>query len=408
MSVSVRDAYIADGFADDCDELIHRLTTGEKLTYAAFAHVWKDMQMAGIYHNRTSGAEIAELSEEVIHIAKRYMVADTRPCAVPCGVTGEGHGVPLSKYLEGNSNINNLGVRPKGVFYRQGKEMDLIRELKNLSVQYSKVKEEISGPDVKDPNLNYYDVHFPTKLETSFKKLITGTLDSDDDDDDDDDEGEARPGCSSGLVKDVDSIRSIKDRAMKAKVNPMKHLVGVADSPRTRSNKSSTTNTPQSKPKTRRGVNYIDLAAPTARTRNAKKRKRAQYLDGSDDSMEEERDFSIDNEAYCEASTSQLPDLNLDSFTKPQSSTEKIQEVEVQNIELDSLPGVIRNETDGNTYEIEIIDNMGVNHGASTSQTIPVLEDKLKRAEKRDLKKTILKSRFKRMGMLPVANFPPE
>lgn len=124
--------------------------------------------------------------------------------------------------------------------------------------------------------------------------------------------------------------------------------------------------------------------------------------------MEEERDFSIDNEAYCEPSTSQLPDLNLDNFTKPQSSTEKVQEVEVQNIELDSLPGVIRNETDGNTYEIEIIDNMGVNHGASTSQTMPVLEDKLKRAEKRDLKKTILKSRFKRMGMLPVANFPPE
>ncbi|XP_026728435.1 snRNA-activating protein complex subunit 1-like [Trichoplusia ni] len=292
MSVSVRDAYIADGFADDCDELIHRLTTGEKLTYAAFAHVWKDMQMAGIYHNRTSGAEIAELSEEVIHIAKRYMVADTSnfeenvaglflvyallnvqpftgfanlrvvqddlpaieriefvarrdrrmdvlyilgsvlikgPVQYHAALRERGMEYPYRKYLEGNSNINNLGVRPKGVFYRQGKEMDLIRELKNLSVQYSKVKEEISGPDVKDPNLNYYDVHFPTKLETSFKKLITGTLDSDDDDDDDDDEGEARPGCSSGLVKDVDSIRSIKDRAMKAKVNPMKHLVGVAD-----------------------------------------------------------------------------------------------------------------------------------------------------------------------------------
>lgn len=51
-------------------------------------------------------------------------------------------------------------------------------------------------------------------------------------------------------------------------------------------------------------------------------------------------------------------------------------------------------------YEIEIIDELnqpstsGLNSPATTTDT-----------KKRDLKKTIVKSRFKRMGMLPVANF---
>ncbi|CAH0597178.1 unnamed protein product [Chrysodeixis includens] len=470
MSQHIKDAYIADGFADDCDELIHRLTSGiGRLTYAAFVREWKDMQMSGIYHERSSGAEIAELSEEVIHIAKRYMVADTSnfegniaglflvyallniqpftgfahlrvvqddipaieriefvarrdrrmdvlyilgsvlikgPVQYHAALRERGMEYPYRKYLEGNSNINNLGVRPKGVFYRQGREMDLIRELKSLSMQYDKVKEEIAGPGVEDPNLKYYDMNFATKLEKSFKKLITGTLDSDDDDDDEG--GEPRPGCSSYLVKDVDHIRSIKDRAMKAKVDPVKHLVGVAGNS---SSAPSATVTSENTAKSKKPVNYIDLAVPSSSKTYSRKRKRRETDEQSNESGD---DYSIQNDNNInnsEPSTSVLPDLNLDTFTQPQSTKTvskdkaKTQEVEIQNIELESLPCVIQSETDGNSYEIEIIDNMS-NQEASTSQA--VVEEKNMRAEKRDLKKTILKSRFKRMGMLPVANFPPE
>ncbi|OWR46698.1 snRNA-activating protein complex subunit 1, partial [Danaus plexippus plexippus] len=69
--------YIADGFATDCDELIHRCLQLSKLDYQEFCKIWKDLDFSMIFHGRNSGAEIAELSEELVYISKQYLLKNT-------------------------------------------------------------------------------------------------------------------------------------------------------------------------------------------------------------------------------------------------------------------------------------------------------------------------------------------
>ncbi|KPJ20593.1 hypothetical protein RR46_00146 [Papilio xuthus] len=157
---------------------------------------------------RTSAAEIAELSEEVLHIAKHYMVADTTifeesvaglflvysllnlqpypnfaslrlvpedipaiqhiesvarkekrydvlyilasvlikgPCQFHAAERERGMEPAIKKYLDGFKSIDSVrGVRSKGVFYRQTEELDLIRELGVITKKYSETKAQ--GP----------------------------------------------------------------------------------------------------------------------------------------------------------------------------------------------------------------------------------------------------------------------
>lgn len=43
------EVYIADGFADDCDELMHRCLQAGTLTFEIFSDIWKDMQLSCIF-----------------------------------------------------------------------------------------------------------------------------------------------------------------------------------------------------------------------------------------------------------------------------------------------------------------------------------------------------------------------
>lgn len=124
-------------------------------------------------------------------------------------------------------------------------------------------------------------------------------------------------------------------------------------------------------------------------------------------------------------------DLNLDEFHKRASENEPV------HIQMESLPPLTTTEHEGQLYEIEVIDQINRTQdtksrlkmadmskqlagsslqecGESSSSAPPTVKTKqatsdgtvtLKKKEKRDQKKTALKSKFKRLGMLPVANF---
>jgi hypothetical protein len=110
-------------------------------------------------------------------------------------------------------------------------------------------------------------------------------------------------------------------------------------------------------------------------------------------------------------------DLNIDKFNKS-FEAEETEEREVNateekevntmeerevNIEVEGLPIFVRTEEGGKTFEFEFIDKCkdNVNAGeASSSGNVT-----LKRKDKSELKKTLLQSKFQRLGMLKVANF---
>ncbi|CAH0696397.1 unnamed protein product [Spodoptera exigua] len=418
--------YIADGFTDDCDELIHRCLEAGTVTFEIFSEVWKSMQMSCIFRNRSSGAEIAELTEEVIHIAKNYMLADTSnfeesvvglflvysllnlqpyanfahlrivqedlpaiqrievvarrdrrqdvlyilgsvliqgPVQYQAVLRERGMEYPIRKYLEGYGSMDKKGARPKGVFYRQNTELDLLKELKQLTIRYCNAKENITG--VKPDDLNYVDPNFAIDLDTSLRNVISGIYDNDDREVDD--------------VNDADSttstelVKSIKKKAMEAKVKPLRHRMDVA----ARSHQQATEVKKTSNPKTYRNPKN-----------KAKKRvrKEGNNSDDSDYTVKNDSEEDIDNDI-----------LDLAAFNQP--TTEAV------DIQIDSLPEINQNEDQMQTYEIEIIDHLNQPSPSSASGSPDNTTNQEVFKDKRDLKKTILKSRFKRMGMLPVANF---
>ncbi|XP_047035144.1 snRNA-activating protein complex subunit 1-like [Helicoverpa zea] len=448
MSLHIQGVHIADGFADDCDELIHRCLQAGTVTFEVFSEIWKEMEISSLYHGRTSNAEIAELSEEVLHIAKHYMVADTSnfeesvaglflvygllntqpfskfaalrivqedlpaieriklvarrdrrqdvlyvlgsvliqgPVQYHAVVRERGMEYSIRKYLEGYTTIDKQGVRPKGIFYRQNTELDIIRELKNLTVRYTKAKENIEGVKPDDRNLNYLDANFANELDSSLKNIICGIIDDDDGDGD----------SSSSL----DAIKNLKQKAMKATVKPIRHRMAV--DMRAKSNQKEDSKSPPDKVKT--------VKNPEKKNK-AKKRVRKPKSDSSDSDDYTIKADSDENTQDCLLS---CDELDVTKFDQP-NLTDIEQEI---SIEIDDLPGVIVNEIQGKTYEIEIIDHLNTPSTSDpgvtpTSDTDFAPEpdfksegENIKRIDKRDLKKTILKSRFKRMGMLPVANF---
>ncbi|KAJ8710592.1 hypothetical protein PYW08_009107 [Mythimna loreyi] len=412
MSFNIQSAYIADGFADDCLELMHRCAQAGTLTFEIFSDIWKDMQMSCVFHGRTSGAELAELSEELLHIAKHYMVADTSnfeesvaglflvyslmnlqpytnfaalrivqedipaierielvarrdrrqdvlyvlgsvliqgPVQYHAVIRERGMEYPLRKYLEGYTTIDKLGIRPRGVFYRQNTELDLIREINNLTIRYTTAKENIPGVSKDDRNLNYVDPNLASELETSLKNLISGMIEDDTGDD------ETTTSCN--------HIKNLKHEAMRAPVKPIRHLVGVENNSR----------------------NPCRSEASSSQTDENRSRKRKRNL-SSDISNATQDDLLSED------------DLDLSRFDKKESQDDDISE----DLELEALDAL------RSGAEIEFIDQ--IEHPSTSAFTSPSTSALTSPStstdmRKRDSKKTILKSRFKRMGMLPVANF---
>ncbi|XP_075985301.1 uncharacterized protein LOC142982607 [Anticarsia gemmatalis] len=466
MAANALQSHIADGFADDCDELMHRCLKESPVNFKVFYTVFRDMQMSSLFEERSSGAEIAELSEEVINIAKYYMVANTsnfeesvvglflvyalvklQPFKdfahlhlvdedVPyierieqvarrdkrvdilyilgtilaehtrfhAAARERGMEQSYRKYLEGCPALDNLSMRPKGVFLRQNEELDIIKEMSGLHLQYEKSKQAINAGHV-----DYTDKNFANDLGTSLMDIISGihgnkksndkTEPAGSDDDEDEYEEE-----------DADRVKSIKAKAMKAKVKPVGHLVGAKE-------RATKKRKPQDEP----SGSQSNPNSSKKSLLKGRKRKRLSSVSSTSSSQEDEPPPLLSEHE----SDGDVIDIDVGSFDKPKltaenTSLEEISEVAVDNdkIRLSSLPCVITSEDGGQTYQIEVIDKLKESTSANTDTSNSVIVRNvgvsystgmatkiLGPSDKRDQKKTILKSRFKRMGIDPIANF---
>ncbi|KAL0811728.1 hypothetical protein ABMA28_009167 [Loxostege sticticalis] len=414
----IHQVHIADGFADDCEELIHRWLKTDMLTYETFCEIWKDMQFDLIFHGRPTGAELGEVSEEVINIAKHYMVTNPDnfeesvaglflvyallnlqpypgfaalrivPDDVPAitrietmaraskrydvlyilgSILTQGpvqfHAVArergmescLRKYLDGTTGIDRVGVRPKGVFYRQNEELDLLRELNNITRRYVEAKKNIPG---SSKSLNYTNEKIATELDSSLKEIINGILEEGD-------EGNQK------ISNHYSTVQAIKEKAMRQTVDGVRFLSSAADRSQVTNPVPVLTKPPDKKPVKKAAVpqkRRCTIRANTYKYRN-RKRKRPTYSStssseslelSSDDHFEDlsQEEDSQDSQGVSDEDIEVFTDLNLDDLKTPKQTEKGI------DISIEKLPVFIRSEQDGNLYEIEIIDEM--NKGQKT------------------------------------------
>lgn len=449
MASTALQLFIADGFADDCDELIHRCLRETPVTYRVFCEVFRNMQMSCVFHDRNSGAEIAELSEEVINIAKYYMLANTsnfeetviglflvyamvtlQPFAnfaylrivdedVPLIVRIEqvarrdkrldvlyvlgrvlvehsryhaaarerGMEAPYKKYLEGGPMGDSLGLRPKGVFLRQNEELDIIKELSGLQLRYDAAKSVMKAFD-----LNYTDPKLPEQMESSLRNIITGII---------------QPSDKDPNIEVQESARTIKERAMKSKVDGIKYLIGVNERSPTKSkapHKSDIKSSP-GKVKTGCAKKLPNIQSRRKQSLASLKRKRITSNESAEESDKSIELSDPDSEA----------DIDLDMFDKVEHASKDIKDDEIEidgrNLQFDELPCVFSSTSNGQTYEIEIIDKLKPAKQQNNSSPAKKMNTNTAGVPKRrlkpkpELKKTIVKSRFKRLGIGNAANF---
>ncbi|CAK1590924.1 unnamed protein product [Parnassius mnemosyne] len=524
----IHHVYIADGFLDDCEQLIQRCLQRQNiLDFQSFCIVWQEMNMGCLYQGRTSGAEVAELSEEVLHIAKHYMIANTSnyeesvaglflvysllnlqpypgfaalrlvpedvaaisrleavarrerrhdvlyilasvlikgPCHYHAAERERGMEAPIKKYLDGFKSIDSIrGVRPNGVFYRQNEELDIIRELGNLTKQYSDAKDRIIGSGPSDRNLQYIDEELPTELNYSLRKIIGGEVDvvndavvSDEEEEEEEEEERNRKREPSTDHHTI--VEAIKAKAMKGTVNPMKHLTGIEDRKIQRqcktqqSSKKSDIKSKPGKVKTNSPTKPQACKSPKKRraspkSSNAKKPKSNPEKQEVERIIKEEKDDSKENDDQLEEYHVEIVPEEKNEFSDDEEEDfGKIGEENEVDIEIESLPSFIRTEDNGQVFEIEIIDKYGRSHKSqeenvdrdiallaslpdismssddtvedatlcpdseendddSGNEDIKNIRNTKDDPPNKNLKKTHLKSKFKRLGMLPVANF---
>ncbi|KAJ2943031.1 hypothetical protein O0L34_g15223 [Tuta absoluta] len=376
---------------------------------------------------RTVGAEVAELSEEVIHIAKRYLVANTSrfeesvfglylvycllklqpfkgfaslrlvPEDMPAirrieavarrdhryevlyvlaqvlirgpvqyHATNREYGFEqaLRKYHEGSTN-DKYGSRPKGVFFKQNSELDIIKDLSNIAVEYEQAKHVIRDEHGRmDSNLRYAKLEFSKQLDTSLRRVISGIY-----------EDESKPG---DIDHRSERVRSIKDRAMSQKVEVLKHLTTVRDnkanSPSSSENKSQTkpdiisppgkvkTSSPQ-KPVTskRKPARKQKKTAPKRRKKDSSSSEGevSDYVIDLDDDDIDKDDNDIDKDDNGNPFQIQVELEHDDEDEADEPQTEETVEKEY-NIEVDTMPIVIKGCVDTNEsqkIEIEFIDH---------------------------------------------------
>ncbi|XP_047989728.1 ABC transporter F family member 4-like [Leguminivora glycinivorella] len=362
--------YIADGFADDCEELIHRCCRGDHINYLTFCSHYKDMNFATAYQHRSTNAEIGELSEELLQIAKHYMVRDTSnfeesvaglfivyallnlqpfprfaalrivqedlpaiarlervarrdnrldvlyvlagvlvrgPVQFHVDAKPRGMEAAYRNNLEGFSNIDSHGVRPKGVYARQNEELDLLRDMNSIFERYSKAKSQIPGFQRRDePSRN-----LAVELSDSLKRVINGITD-------DPEEGIA-------ASDHHDAVQEIKKRAMCNAVSTVRYL----DSAEQRKKSPQKSGKQEGKGAKRR-KNMI--LSPKTKSNTSS-------------SNDEDDEYDKDIEMLARDVMSQA---NFKDIIKERET----------NINIDSLPRLLTTESNGKVYEIEIIDEM--------------------------------------------------
>ncbi|KPJ04210.1 snRNA-activating protein complex subunit 1 [Papilio xuthus] len=438
--------YIADGFQDDCESLIQKcIMKHDILEYHMFCRIWKEMNIGCLYQGRTSAAEIAELSEEVLHIAKHYMVADTTifeesvaglflvysllnlqpypnfaslrlvpedipaiqhiesvarkekrydvlyilasvlikgPCQFHAAERERGMEPAIKKYLDGFKSIDSVrGVRSKGVFYRQTEELDLIRELGVITKKYSETKAQVMGTGPVDQSLQYINENLCDELTSSLKNVLNGFQDDDEDIDEDSVKTEN---------EHVNLVEEIKMKAMKEAVNPVKHLTAIGDRKQILKKSKNITGDKE--------FETIDLDNKRQPSPNGNKNKKIKLNeDKTNVKNEDERDIEL-NMSYSDESESSESDEDITKDTG-------------NNTIVKSLP-MLLNDNFGE-YEIEIIDECQTNdlnesmpniNSIDVNTTVPLT--KVKKEKIKNLKKKgHLKSRLSRLGMLKVASF---
>ncbi|XP_063530068.1 uncharacterized protein LOC134741284 [Cydia strobilella] len=366
----ITQVYIADGFADDCEELVHRCSRVDHLNYPTFCSHYKEMNFATVYQHRSTNAEIGELSEELLQIAKHYMVRDTSnieesvaglfivyallnlqpfsrfaalrlvpddlraiarlervarrdnrldvlyvlanvlirgPVQFHADARPRGMEAAYRNNLEGFCNIDAHGVRPKGVYSRQNEELDLLRDMNGIFERYSKAKSQIPGFQRNDDSSR----NLAVELSDSLKRVINGITDDP---------------VGSSVLDHHNSVQEIKKRAMQNVVSTVRHLDSAEQ--RQRNSTPRTGNKEEGKDATRRKSLKKSL-------------KTRSNSSSSSDEDEDDKEIEI-----------------LAKDVMSQACFREIIKVKEPQLNIDSLPRLLTTETDGKFYEIEIIDEM--------------------------------------------------
>ncbi|OWR54639.1 snRNA-activating protein complex subunit 1, partial [Danaus plexippus plexippus] len=302
----------------------------------------------------------------------------------------------LRKYLDGYTSIDKLGVRPKGVFYRQNEELDIIRDLGTVSRQYTKAKDMLRVAGRPDPSLQYINENLPFELNVTLKKIINGAIDDD---------------CDDSPDEHYNMVQAIKTRAVTNTVDNMRHLTAVEDRISTQENSSPRTS--------KQGKS--DLKTPTGRVKSGSPTKRMTSSPGKrklDVKSVRKKKICVENTKWDSGSA----EIDVEDFHKAaakviaEGAEGGITHTKETDIHIDPTAVVLGKDVAKN-LEIEFIDvgNLSVDGNGdnesgrdtdSTSDTNrTAIKTKIKKPEKRELKRLHLKSKFKRLGMLPVANF---
>ncbi|XP_045762244.1 snRNA-activating protein complex subunit 1-like [Maniola jurtina] len=372
----IHQVHIADGFSTDCDEIVNRCLQLKPLDFKEFAKLWKEMNFDLLYEGRSSSAEIAELSEELIHIAKHYMVKDTsyfeesvtglflvyslvnlQPFPgfaslrlVPSDVRavnrietvarrerrldvlyvlGEvltkwtqyhaderprGMENVLRKYLEGFTSIDKLGVRPVGVFYRQNEELDNIRDVGSMTRQYLHAKAALFSDGCDEPSLKYINERLPNQLNSSLRKLVMGVIEDDCDYDQENVSEEDEEEEEEEVESKMSEDRLTTVQAIKAKA--MSNAVDPMNHLTSAENRKKSKTTPASSSDLKTPTGKIKSGSHmrpiTTSPKKAKTRRKPNVTTDSDDSDDDDADADLLIEEFNQISDDHGDETNDD------------------------------------------------------------------------------------------------
>lgn len=498
-----RPAYIADGFEDDCDDLVHRCTQVQTLSYEKFCNIWKEMDFVTIFHGRNATSELAELSEEVILIAKKYMVSTTSnfeesvaglflvyallnlqplrgfvalrlipedvpsiqrieriarqnrrydvlyilsnvlikgPCQCHVAQRERGMERSIKKYFDSYTPADDRGERPRGVFFGQTEESDLLKELGRLGTLYKDAKKALAGPNGIEKSLNYVNDDLMRQMDASLKKLVYGIYDNDSSSDS---EGsEESPALE-------EHPQSIKERAMKSAVKGVRHLTGIAD--RSSAAKSTTLSQSSSHMNSTKRTMARQIAAMLRVNRKANE-SGSDAAQGSQSSLPELEDGasgpsaqSQDNNRKSKPAPSKKQPINNERRAQYKVAKNAMKRKEQIKVELKNKKTKTKSysdssgeTTDEDISDVDDDDEEGNDSVELQADSVPIVIDKgapeieieligfeqkedgvyepvrpeeiksemkSKVRDKRELKKTRIKGMFQRLGMPAIANF---
>ncbi|XP_063380116.1 uncharacterized protein LOC134666765 isoform X2 [Cydia fagiglandana] len=108
---------------------------------------------------------------DVLYVLANVLVRG--PVHFQAAARPRGMEAPYRKNLEGLCNIAAHGVRPKGVYSRQNEELDLLRDMNGIFERYSKAKAQIPGFQRRDEAGS----NLAVELTDSLKRVINGITD---------------------------------------------------------------------------------------------------------------------------------------------------------------------------------------------------------------------------------------